>query len=252
MKILRGIGKSLGVLIFSFALVLAIMALTLTKFTSHDNLKSYIPGIIARQYNLTDEELEQTHTFLLEECKGKESIDLSNITTANASLNCRDLEASTPQNIPNLIGTSIFDSFYYRKYDCGFITCLKTSGNNLDNLPALISYKGYQFFNSIQKFFWIAVGLSLILILVSVEKWDNRLKILGINLLIIGIPMLIFGYFKNHFLPPLPEIASSIAPIINQLFSFITTDFLIITIVGAVLTVAGYSLKFFVKEKVKK
>lgn len=247
MQILRSIGKWLGILILSFSLFLTIFMLFIVKFTEYDNLKSIFSELFITKLisNIDKTQLNQTYTTLLKECTQTESLEFS-LGDKNITLKCEDVKKSSPEELPNLIGESLFHDIYYKEYDCEFIECLQLSE---EGFLVILSSKANLFFRDIQNALWICTGIGTILIFVSVKEWKTKLKTLGITLLSISIPVLIIFYIKDYFLPTLPAEA---APITTQLFSFIFNSFLIVTIVGMVLTVGGYSLKFLQKKKAKR
>lgn len=248
MGILRSTGKGLGVLILSISLASAILITALVKFTEYDSLKSFVTEMFAAQFTSIDEkQMNDTYSTLLAECQQADSVELTVAEGRSITLNCKDVRASNPQDLPKLLGASIFNDIYYRKYDCEFIECLQRPGE--ERLTIFFSYKANLFFKSIQNFLWIGTTAGLVLILVSVEKWEGRLKTLGITLLVLGIPTLILGYFKDYFLPA--EAATMASPIITQFFGSVVNGFFIVTIVGLILTGVGYSLKFFKKKRKK-
>lgn len=256
MKILRNIGKSTGVLILSFSLISVILMIALVKLTDYDNIKSFFNRLFEDQFsNLDENDLIEFHTMLLIECQKNDVIKVPVSERMNVTLNCKDVNASSPHQLPRLIGENTFKEIYYYEYGCEFLDCLKNGVEKSPlpegfNIIVLFSNKSNSFFKSIQKFFWIGVGLGIILILVSVERWENRIKVIGITLLFIGGPMLIFWVIKDFFIPPIPQKAEIyVTPVIDQFFSFIFNSFLIVTIIGVVLTISAYLLIYYQKRK---
>jgi len=247
---LRGIGRWLGILILSISLFPAIFMMLITKFTELDNLKSVFSELLASSLPIDKTQLNQIHTTLLKECEQTQSLEMP-FGNKIITLSCEDINKSSPDELMNLVGASLLNDIYYQKYDCEFIECLKQPGGG--GFSVILSSKANLFFKNIQNILFACVGIGTILILISVKEWNAKLKTLGIILLSTSIPVLIILYVKDYFLPQLPaEAAAIITPVIEQIFDFLFTSFLIVAIAGAILTIAGYSLKFFQKKKIKR
>ncbi len=252
MSIWKSIGKIVGGFLFTLFLALAIFMGSITDFTKNDNLKPIATELIKSQYSsfITEEQLNQTHAMLLEGCRMVESIELP-LGAQNISLSCKDVRESTPQTLITLIGGNTFDAFYYKKYSCSFIECLKQPGQ--EKLLVLFSLKAHEIFRNIQIYLWGFTAVSLIILLVSIDTWQKRLKNLGWSLIFVGLPVVLFKYLKNLLLPPIPaNLENLVNPIINKLVDSLSKSFLIVLIVGIVLLMCGYLLEFYLKKKIKK
>lgn len=251
MKILRNIGKIVGSGIFILALSIVIVAVMLTKFTEHDTMKGVAAPLIGQQIvgNLDKTTLDQAYQMFLEECKKSEEIQLSGLGGQNISIKCEDVEKTTPEGLVDVLGGALFDVIYYKKYDCSFIECLKRPGQ--EKLTVIISSEAHSFFKNLQNISLIICGIGLVLMLVSIETWGDRLKSVGAILISTALPVVILILFKDKILQLSQASATVIKPVIDQLFSSMLTIFIIMSIVGIVLTVSGYVLKHYRKAKVK-
>jgi cellulose synthase/poly-beta-1,6-N-acetylglucosamine synthase-like glycosyltransferase len=161
-------------------------------------------------------------------------------------LKCDDVRKSSPTDVLTLIGKPVLYDVYYKDYDCSFIECLNKDGD--DKFLVLLSLKANEFFKTIQNVFWALSGVGLILILISVKGSDSKLKILGITLLSVGIPILILTLVKDYFIS-LPAGMENIGGVI---FDILFISFLIVTVIGLILTVVGCLLKLLPSKKRKK
>ena len=241
---IRAVGTGFGILILTIFLLLSIFTYCLVKFTEFDNLNSLLSKIFVGKL-VSEDKLNQTYNDLLSKCKGNESIDYSvgNITIV---LKCDDVRKSSSADVLTLIGKPVLDNVYYKDYNCSFIECLKKDGD--DKFLVLMSLKANEFFKTIQNVFWVLSGVGLILILISVKGSDSKLKILGITLLSIGIPILILTLIKDYFIS-LPVGMENIGGVI---FDILFISFLIVTVIGLILTVVGCLLKSLPSKKRKK
>lgn len=251
MKILRKIGKAIGSTLFFLALSTAIFAISLTKLTEYDNLKGLVTDLIGSQIakGVDNETLIQTHQALLEECKINETIQLSTVIGQSVTIKCEAIEKTTPEGLMNLFANSIFESIYYKKYDCSFIECLQKPGQ--DRLTIFLSLEAHSFFKNCQYILLIASGVGLAIMLVSIETWWNRLKSVGITLLSIFLPLIILIFFKDRILS-LSANVEAVTSIIDQIFSSISKISLVMLIAGVILTASGYILQHYRKVNVEK
>lgn len=251
MKILRNIGKTIGSVLFFLALSTAIFAISLTKLTEYDNLKGLITGLIDSQIakGVDNETLTQIHQEFLEECKKNETIQLSGVIGQNVTVKCEDIEKTTPEDLTDLFVNALFESIYYKKYDCSFIECLQKPDQ--DKLTIFVSLEAHSFFKNCQDILLIASGVGLAIMLISIETWWNRLKSVGITLLSISLPFFILILFKDRIFSLLAN-GKAVITIIDQIFGSVSKILLVMLIVGVILTVSGCILHHYRKVKVKK
>ena len=251
MKILRKIGKAIGSTIFVLALSTAILAITLTKLTEHDNIKGLATALISTQITkwVDNGTLTQMHQQFLEECKTNETIQLSDLLGQNATIKCEDVEKSTPEGLTNLFANALFDSIYYKKYYCSFIECLQIPSQN--KLILFVSSETHSFFKNCQYILLIASGVGLAIMLVSIDTWWNRLQSVGKIFLSISLPLIIFILFKDRILSLSANLEAA-TPIIDQIFGSVSKISLVMLISGIVLTISGYVLQHYRKVKVEK
>jgi hypothetical protein len=251
MNILRNIGKTIGNIIFVLALLATISAISLAKLTEYNNLKGLVTDSIGSQIakGVDNETLIQIHQQLLEECKTNETIQLSDLLGQNVTIKCEDVEKTTPEGLINLFANGLFESFYYKKYDCSFIQCLQKPGQ--DKLTLFVSLEAHSFLKNCQYILLIASGVGLAIMLVSIETWWNRLKSVGITLLSVSLPFFILILFKDHILS-LSTNLEAVTPIIDQIFGSVSNIFLVMLIAGVILTAIGSILQHNRKVKVEK
>ncbi len=251
MKILRSIGKAIGSVIFFLALSTAIFAISLTKLTEYNNLKGLVTDLIGPQIakGVDNDTLTQMHQEFLEECKKNETIQLSSVIGQNVTIKCEDVEKTTPEGLTDLFVNALFESVYYKKYDCSFIECLQKPGQ--EKFTIFLSSEAHSFFKNSQNILLVASGVGLAIMLVSIETWWNRLKSVGITLLSISLPFFILILFKDRIFSLLADV-KAVTPITDQIFGSISKIFLVILIAGVILTTSGYILQHFRKVKVEK
>ncbi|MBI5872086.1 hypothetical protein HZB88_03285 [archaeon] len=252
MKIIRNIGKIIGSSVFVLALTTAALMIGLTKFTEYDNLKGVVIGLIDKQVGGSIDEtmLTQMHQMFLEECKKNDKIQLSEVMGQNITLDCSDVNKSAPEGLMGLIENAMFDNIYYKKYDCSFIECLQKPDQ--EKFSVIISSEAHSFFTGLQNFLFLISGVGLVMMLVSIETWWNRLKAAGVSLLSIALPFFVLILLKDRILPVSGDVKTAVAPIIDQLFGSMSDIFLVMLIAGVVLTAGGYILHDYRKGEIKR
>jgi len=241
---IRAVGTGFGIIILTIFLLLSIFTYCLVKFTEFDNLNLIFSKILVGRI-ITEDKINQTYNSLLDNCENKESTEFS-FGNRTISLKCDDVRNSSPENVLTLIGKPILYDVYYTKYDCSFIECLSKPGE--EKFLILISEKANEFFKVLQCIFLTLVGIGLSLILISVKGPENKLKTLGVTLLSIGVPILILIFIKDYFIS-LPTDVESLGEVIFDI-SFIS--FLIVTMIGLILTIVGCTLKLRTSKTKKK
>lgn len=246
MGFLGWIGKTFGSLIFMTFLSLSILLIDVINFTEYDNVKTVFGGIIQKILfqNVDENALGQTRESLVNQCSnGVENVKVPG--NGDIFIKCSDLKNQN-KSIQDIITNSFIETFYNKKFDCGFVNCL-TNGNSED-LQVILSHQGSQFLKEVQRYFWIGTAAGLALLLVSTRTWPGRLKGIGFNLVSAGIPFL-FVSVVQKMLPTFPEGFESVQAIVNSLFSSIRTKFIILTIIGIALIISGYLLGIYLKRK---
>lgn len=143
---------------------------------------------------------------------------------------------------------ALFDSIYYKEFDCGFIQCVQVG-----KFDVLLSAQGYEFFNGIKMYLIAAAVASAVVIFVSAETWPARMKGFGVPLIFIGLSYVMLSLVKSNIISKLPfaqeaeQIGISVAPIVDKIIAPMMNSFLIALVVGIVLTAGAYVLEY--KEK---
>jgi len=261
MGILRSIGKGIGGLIFTLSLAGLIFSIGLVQFTEYENMKTVFSEILGSQIEsgmgqvgvgteegateeMTEEELEQMYQALLEMCEGEESVELPIQESGESiTIDCTELRAaqSGEEGITGAIGdiaaTSLFDSIYYKEYDCAFLDCIQTG-----QVGVMLSAQGHEFFKSVQIYFAAGIAAGVALILISAERWSARLKGLGWPLVATGISYLFLKFGEGIIsskLPSAEQTGVDVMSLIDKMFEPMMNSFLIALVAGAVLTAGG-------------
>ena len=263
MGMVRGLAKALGKVVFSVALTLAIVAVGLAEFTSHDSIVALLQSVLGPQLaesmrsgsaGMSADEAREVIAGL---CEGKDSMqgpsfDLGQFGGGgglNVSVDCAELKAATANatDVTGVVGTmlveAVVDGIYYSEYSCDFVDCLRQG-----RLLVVMSEKGNQFFASVRTLLIAASAASAVLIIASCESWPERLKALGVPMLFVGVSYVILTFGKGYVLSTLPADAQSglaaagidIGTIVGKAIEPMMGMLLALFVAGAVLTVAGY------------
>lgn len=223
--------------VFVISLFLTIFLVSFAQLTGKETIKPIINDLLKQQMSQQMDEMisQQAYMQLSQECVGKEKIEQDMIGT-KTSISCAELKATDPSNLMGLFLSSLFDSLYNKKYDCPFIECLL----NPDKGGPLILFNAATnilFWRLFTIFLIITIILAVISVLIA-EKWFKEVRRIGMKCLIIGAMFFIFGFMVNFFLKP----AGMLLQISSKLSSKMAMQFIILLVVGAVLTAVGVIL----------
>jgi len=275
MGVLRSIGKAVGGAIFTLSLVSLIVSIGLVQFTEYENMKTIFNEIFSSQIEgglgeispesvgkeaiegMTEKELGEMYQAFLEMCEGKESVDVPISESGETiTIDCNELRAAQSEEegleavIGDVAATSIFDGIYYKEYDCGFLDCIQAG-----QVGIVISAQGHEFFKRVRLYLAAGVAAGAAIILISAERWSARLKGLGWPLVFTGISYFLMDFTKNIIVPKLPaaeQAGIDIMSLVDKMIAPIMNIFLIVLVVGVVLTAGGYALAYKEKKEKKK
>jgi hypothetical protein len=232
-------------ILFTIFLSLLIIVFALANFTSYENLKPVFLNIAKQQINMTPQQLNSTYTTLMQLCKisGNETLYVESL-----EIKCSDIFSSTPENLPELIGSSTFEKIYFKKYDCQFFQCISLPGQ--DKFLFLLSEQANTFFKKSIIYLELIVVLSAVILIASIETWSGRFKALGLSLIFVGAADFVIILLKGLMMQNLPQqIAESADPIINQILDSVSNMYLIIFIAGVVLFIIGFVMSYLSKRR---
>jgi hypothetical protein len=249
MAILRSLGKFFGSTIFTLALTSLLLIYALYNLTLPKNFLQIFelfqkPAVKFYLRNLTQEKLKQFHSFLVFACKKRDFLEVP-VGEINLTLNCKEVEAVEAEKLPELVAPKIIktyaERFYYMHYDCKFFECLK----NKTQPFFIFSKQANQFYSSLILPLTLVTTFGLALMLVSVENWPSRLKVLGISLIFVGIIYFAQFLIQSFIERAIPQQFRFVAEVIPPLLAQIFQNFLYVLIVGIALIVTGFFLKRF-------
>jgi len=274
MSLAKKAGKSFGTALFMVALMTAISVNSLSQFTEYEKMKPMFVDIISiqleRQFPQTGviesaEEEDEFYQLLSESCEGRESVEFPMdvaggiVDIEKVTIDCNEFRLIREQNIPTsrylagVVAGSIFDSFYYRKYDCDFIQCM-LQGERF----VVVSAKGNAFFNSIKLLLWSGVAAGAVLLFVSCDTWADRLKGFGWPMTITGVAYFLIGVVKDSVMGSFPEIAEAeqagigVTRVVDMFMKPIVDALLVVLIIGVMLTISGYAVGYYQSRQKKK
>ncbi|MDO8740468.1 MAG: hypothetical protein Q7J54_02730 [Candidatus Woesearchaeota archaeon] len=243
----KGFSRFVVKLVFVIALFLTIFLVSFAQLTNKDAIKPVINDLLTvqLQQGIGDVNLNDAHAQLVQECGGKEAIERE-FSGMDVSVNCAELNATPPSGLMNLLILSLFDSLYNKKYDCSLIECLvkPDKSNMLVLFNAATNAMFWKLFNI---FLIVTIVFAVISVLIA-EKWFKEVRSIGIRCLTIGATFFIIGFLTNLLLP---KENAALLPVISKLSGNIAVDFIILVVIGAVLTVIGMIFIHLNKEKVK-
>jgi hypothetical protein len=276
MGLLRSFAKAFFGTIFTISLMSLLIVQNLLYLTTYDNMKNLFTQVAynifpqeIKNINLSKNQIEQIKSILSLYCQGKEYIDLSNLLSqlnikiegmpANLVIKCSQLDKIIPSDAESINATSmlsnvLFDSIYYKSYDCNFVECIMKAKAPTDYL-ILISSSFNSFLSELLIYLGIGTFISLFLFIFLETTWIKRINNIGWSLFWIGITPIIFIPMKSFVLSSLnipPEIQDVMKNFVDPMINSVFNNFYIILILGISLLVVGYSLRFVYRKKLKR
>ncbi len=235
MSILRGLGKFFGGAIFTFFLISSITVGAFAQLLEYNNLKPIMIDLVNEQF--PKQELSLAASELRTQCMQRDSVQFS-FGTNQFSFDCKNLKNSTDESISEDMTTTIFNGIYFRNYGCEFVECMQQPGS--ERILVLFSATAYKFFSDVQFALWSGIILGSVIMIASIETWEGRLKAFGISLTFTGLPFLFFNYLRNFIFSMFGSMPANIMQVMDKIFGTMSTNYLIILILGLSLTVASY------------
>jgi hypothetical protein len=276
MGLLRSFAKAFFGTIFTISLMSLLIVQNLLYLTTYDNMKNLFTQVAynifpqeIKNINLSKNQIEQIKSILSLYCQGKEYIDLSNLLSqlnikiegmpTNLVIKCSQLDKIIPSDAESINATSmlsnvLFDSIYYKSYDCNFVECIMKAKAPTDYL-ILISSSFNSFLSELLIYLGIGTFISLFLFIFLETTWIKRINNIGWSLFWIGITPIIFIPMKSFVLSSLnipSEIQDVMKNFVDPMINSVFNNFYIILILGISLLVIGYSLRFLYRKKSKR
>jgi len=245
MGILRSIGKIVGDFFFVLCLSVVILMLTIAEVTEYNNLKPIVVGVINQQIR---KQIEPDKLTIFQQnlnCSSRETIEFPMNENENVTLKCSDIKNSNPEDLGSLIGSSMFEKIYYKEYSCEFIQCIQQADFQ-GKAMLFASSTANQFFKKSLIYLWIGTALFGIILLVSLKGWEIP-KNFGKSLIVVGIPFIFIKLLRDKLNLPVDTVA--VQPLVDQLFNSLSNRYLIVLIIGILLTIIGYVGSYLVRRK---
>lgn len=238
-------------LLFIVFLSSFIIAWSFSELTEYNTLKPLITNIILQQIKpqMNQNDINQMKYFILEKCHS----DIKNITNyfvgINYTIECGEVNETT--DILSYISNKSFNSLYYKKYECDFITCFK-SMNIANRFFLLISEKTHLFLKDLKiKLFVVTIICGIVLFIIKGGSLNSKVRSFGILFIITGLP----GLFIYNIIEPLkyqtiPKESIDLAsPLINEILAIIGEKLSLVAAVGICLVGISFIIWFIEKKK---
>ena len=245
MPILRTLGKIVGSFFFSLFLVLSVSVYAIVQLIAHENLKPVAVDLISKQFPQT--ELNLLSLELKDLCKDRNAAQVV-LGGKNFDFDCTEVNRTEVQNMSSLIAGKIFDEIYFREYPCDFIACFQDP--NRDRAALFISATAYQFFGNLQFAVWVGTAISALVMLISIESWEGRLKGFGTALIFTGLPFFFLWGLQHLFSSLVPVGTIDVTRLTTAVFGSMLTNYFAILVLGTILYIAGFVMTL--KKKTKK
>lgn len=264
---LKKIARSLGIFIFILSLSSALFVSAIAEFTEYDNMKSMLVDILSLQLEQaagqveSDQLSDQLYQTLLIACESRDTFEvpLSEIgefgDVTSVIINCADFKqlsegANTMEYLLDIVAGNVFDSFYYKQYDCEFVDCLQTA-----DYLVIMSAQGNQFFKSVNVVLWAGVVIGSVLIIAYSETWASRLNGFGWPMIFTGASYFFVSFLRTVIFENFPLMSEAeqaginIAGPIDALMKPMMDSLMMVLTIGVVLIVASYVVGYYENKR---
>ncbi|MBI5332864.1 MAG: hypothetical protein HZB65_04780 [Candidatus Aenigmarchaeota archaeon] len=160
MSLLENLGKSIGSMILIISIVGLVFAYGFAQATDYDSLKPVFTDLTASQLKSVSDS-EQLRSLINQQCLSTDTITMP-IGNTMLELDCKELQSA--EDIEKYASGKIFDSFYYKEYDCSAIECLQNAlGPEKQNLGVLVSDKMHSLLETMM--IYLIADISMLLYL---------------------------------------------------------------------------------------
>jgi hypothetical protein len=239
MSAASGIGKAAGSTLFTVFISMAVLIGTFSIITSEANVRTALTDVfetaITEKYST--EQLEQIRLSLQDQCGPLSETVRQDFGSLSLDVDCSRVRLGSASELPAIFRDAYVDQVYFRDYSCFFIDCFRQA-QGVDKATVLLSQHGNSFFITAM---WASIALAvlgLVLIVASVRHAFSVLKIIGIGMVVAGIP----GFFIKSLVPDLGGTGSGVALLITAAIDFMSTTYIGIFVIGIVLAIAGFAL----------
>jgi len=244
MSFLSSLGKFIGGFLFFLSLNALIFSIVMSEFLQYSNIQPAIGDLIEKQIvaNVTQRQLELLHADLIAECNKSAtgSLPVSLSETKNITVNCSEISEKRASDLPKIFSKGLFDEIYYKKYYCGFVQCL-LGGDLKEKGFVLLNMKAYETFKTAIIYSMIGVGVSFVILFISIKNLYRVLRNIGTSCLVTGIPFFILFYYKEPVIERLVSVQSpEIVRILANVFESTAYLLFIVFISGIILTIIGF------------
>jgi len=252
MSILRSIGAGISRSLMITFIIAFIFTLGVSQLDLGGVVSGVLDSTLDKQFGENDDALKDFYEELNKTCEssGKEKVDLPLDEGLTLEFNCKEVSEGGKEKILDSFKEQVSKKFFgdekievnCKGYDC--ITQIKNSKDPKEAI-AIITSKSFDDFISLiaKMFLLLAIIFGGIVILLS-EGITGRILGVSYPLAIAGLPYFGINFVKSYLQDSIPESASII---LKNFINSLTNNFLAVLILGIVLMVIGFVLKFVFK-----
>lgn len=240
MALLENIGKAIGGVILTLSLISIIFAYGFAQTTSYESLKPVFTDMTASQFSSIGD--DQLKMLVSKQCQSADKITMP-FDSVELSLNCADAQKS--ENLTKYISEQLFNAFYYKRYDCSMIDCVKNaiSFRSPEDLGVIISAKMNEFLQTLIIYFAAGIILGLLIIILSIRKIFPILKASGMSMIVAGLAFIML--LASKFIMPVNE---SLLGFVENMMNMFITLYGIVFAIGIVIFIIGWYGNRKIKE----
>lgn len=256
-SVMRGLGLWLSKTLFVMFLIGFIGAFAVSNLTSEEFLKPIIGEVLAAQ--MSSMPVSEQYQSLLDQCDREktEIIDIpfeSDMSNFSLKVNCTSLIKNGESEVTNIFKNQVTDGMFSEFYDrevCDGYECLDVL-KNLQNPMDLVTRDFNTFFKDNINLLAMIAGVFAVFVVLLAKGWAMKFTALGGSMVTAGLPFFMIKLLQSNIGSILPAEASSAVPFLVSLLAPVANMFMIVLIIGAVLSASGFGIKMYQKKKENK
>jgi hypothetical protein len=245
MGLIRGLARWIVKTLLVMSIAAFLIASTGSHFSTKENITPLFQEIALSQFS--ESQTEELYNGLSRQCMRQENEIIKIPSPVGGSgqieVNCTRLEEGKTAEVRRILKDEVVGGMIdsLSSAQCSGIDCINQG-------PAgLISEAFNKFLKMIQTLALIAIIVFGALVFILSEGISSKLIDLGLPFLFAGLPYFFANTIKNSI-----NIPANFSGISDSVFSFLSSRFLVMFVIGAVLIAAGFIVKLTIEKKIEK
>jgi len=228
--------------LFIILITLTLLVYSLDDFSSEENLKDFYVNELYKNSTIKDNAVK-VYDEHKKNCIIGSTTQTLDFSDGNRTIDCEIVLNTEKEEYGDaIIEEIIFKEDYNKIYPCTFLQCLFKK----ETLPVVLSKQGHDFLHNTKLFLVLGTIICGLLLLVLAETLTGGLKSVGSIFFIAGV-----NYFFTKYLADSNPFGQQFSRNISSMSASIQNILLVLFILGTVLLLSAFIIKFVDARKKK-